>query len=132
MTYVLATLTSIKLNMIAIGIKSECETNHCMQRVRIQSFFWSVFSQIRTTLRKNCPYSELFWPVFSRIRTEYGEILGLSPYSVRMPENTDQNNSEYEHFSRSAKYGDPQSKSTYSLGEDKGNTRFRKDVQKRI
>ena len=32
----------------------------------------------------------LFWSVFSRIRTEYGEILRISPYSVRMWENTDQ------------------------------------------
>ena len=40
------------------------------------------------------PYSELFWSVFSRKLTEYGEILRVSPYSVRMWENTDQNNSE--------------------------------------
>ena len=46
------------------------------------------------TLRKKCPYWELFSAVFSRIRTEY---------SVRMWENTDQNNSEYGHFSRSVK-----------------------------
>ena len=52
------------------------------------------------SLRKKCPYSELFWSVFSRIRTEYGEILRISPYSVRMRENTDQNNSECGHFSR--------------------------------
>ena len=45
---------------------------------------------------------ELFWPVFSRIRTEYGEVLLISPYSVRMWENTDQNDSEYEHFLRGA------------------------------
>ena len=31
-----------------------------------------------------CPYSELFWSTFSRTRTEYGEILRISPYSVRM------------------------------------------------
>ena len=30
-----------------------------------------------------------------------GEIRGISPYSVRMRENTDQNNSEYGHFLRS-------------------------------
>ena len=30
------------------------------------------------------------WSVFSRIRTEYGEIQSISPYSVRMRENTDQ------------------------------------------
>ena len=38
-------------------------------------------------LHEKCPYSKLFWSVFSRI-----------PYSVRMPENTDQNNSQYGHF----------------------------------
>ena len=49
-------------------------------------------------MRKKCPYFELFWSVFSRIRTDYGEILRISPYSVRMLENTDQNNFEYGHF----------------------------------
>ena len=48
-----------------------------------------------------CPYSESFWFAFSRIRTEYGGILRISPYSVRMRENADQNNSEYGHFLRS-------------------------------
>ena len=52
------------------------------------------------TLRKKCPYSELFWSVFFRIWAEYGEILRISPYSVRMRENTDQNNSEYGHFTQ--------------------------------
>ena len=54
------------------------------------------------TLLEKFPYSELFWSTFSRIRTEYGEILCISPYLVRMRENTDQNNSEYGHFLRSA------------------------------
>ena len=53
---------------------------------------------LHLALREKCPYSELFWSLFSRIRTEYGEILCISPYSVRVWENTDQNNSEYEHF----------------------------------
>ena len=43
----------------------------------------------KKALCEKCPYSELFWSVFSDIWTEYGEI-----YSVRMRENTDQNNSE--------------------------------------
>ena len=47
---------------------------------------------------KKCPYSELFWSAFSRIQTEYGEIRSISPYSVRMWENADQNNSEYGRF----------------------------------
>ena len=52
-------------------------------------------------LRKRYPYSELFWSAFPRIRTEYGETWSISPYSVRMRENADQNNSEYGHFLRS-------------------------------
>ena len=52
-------------------------------------------------LRKKCPHSVLFWSIFSRICTEYGEILCISPYSVRIRENADQNNSEYGHFSHS-------------------------------
>ena len=57
------------------------------------------------TLLKKSPYSGLFWSAFSRIRTEYGEILRISPYSVRMRENVDQNNSEYGHFLRSVNLG---------------------------
>ena len=49
-------------------------------------------------MREKCPYSELFWSVFCRIWTEYEEILRISPYSVRIRENADQNNSEYGHF----------------------------------
>ena len=52
--------------------------------------------------RKKCPCSELFWSAFSRIRTEYGEIRRISPYSVQMRKNEDQNNSECGHFLRSA------------------------------
>ena len=48
-----------------------------------------------------CSYSELLWSVFSRIWTEYREIRSISPYSVQIWENADQNNSEYGHFSRS-------------------------------
>ena len=42
---------------------------HCVKCVQMRSFFLSVFS---------------------RIRTEYGEIRSISPYSVRIQENTDQ------------------------------------------
>ena len=55
---------------------------------------------LTATLREKCPYSELFGSIFSRIRTGSGE--SISPYSVRMWENTDQNNSEYGHILRSA------------------------------
>ena len=39
---------------------------------------------------KSVQIRSYFWSVFSCIRTEYGEILRISPYSVRMWENTDQ------------------------------------------
>ena len=52
-------------------------------------------------VHEKCPYSELFWSAFFRIRTEYGEIRTISPYSVQMRKNADQNNSEYGHFLRS-------------------------------
>ena len=66
------------------------ENNACEQNLQEESEFY--------TLPKKCPYLELFRSAFSRIRTEYGEILQISPHSVVMQENTDQNNSEYEHF----------------------------------
>ena len=52
------------------------------------------FYRTPLTLRKKYLHSELFWSVFSHIRTEYGEIRRISPYSVRIRENTDQDNSE--------------------------------------
>ena len=55
--------------------------DHCVKCVQIRSFFWYVFL---------------------RIRTEYGDILRISPYSVRMRENADQKNSVFGRFSRSA------------------------------
>ena len=59
---------------------------------------------VRTALLEKCPCSEIFWFVFSLIQTEYEQILRISLYSVRMQENTDQKNSEYRHFSRSASF----------------------------
>ena len=56
-----------------------------------------------STMREKSPSSEFFWSVFSSIRTEYGEILRISSYSVRMQENMDQKNSKYQNFSRSAR-----------------------------
>ena len=39
---------------------------------------------------KSAQIRNFFWSVFSRIRTEYGQILRISPYSVRMQENMEQ------------------------------------------
>ena len=60
-------------------------------------YIWTLIllSKDKKIMRQNCPYSELFWSVFSRIWTESGEIWCISPYSVKMRENTEQNNSEY-------------------------------------
>ena len=52
-------------------------------------------------LREKSPHSGLFWSVFSRIWTEYRKMLRISPYSVRMHENMDQNKSKYGSFLRS-------------------------------
>ena len=41
-------------------------------------------------LRKKNPNTEFFWSVFSLLWTEYDEIRSISPYSVRMRENTNQ------------------------------------------
>ena len=38
-----------------------------------------------------------------KLNVKFKKILSISPYSVRMRENTDQKNSEYGHFSRSDK-----------------------------
>ena len=52
---------------------------------------------LRITLCEKCPYSELFWSTYSCIQSEYGEIrsisLSISPYSVQIRKNADQNNS---------------------------------------
>ena len=55
--------------------------------------------------REKCPYLVFFWSVFSRISTKYREILCISPYSLQMRENTDQENTEYGHFSRGLSSG---------------------------
>ena len=52
-------------------------------------------------MTKDFPYSELFSSIFFRIQTKYGEIRSISPYSVRMRGNADQNNSGYGHSLRS-------------------------------
>ena len=56
------------------------------------------YTKNRTSMLIHCVKKSVqiriyFWSVFSRIRTEYGgilRILRISPYSVRMRENTDQ------------------------------------------
>ena len=52
-----------------------------------------------SSMRENCLHLELFSSIFSTIWTEYVEIQSIS---VRTLGNTDQNNSEYGRFFRSA------------------------------
>ena len=52
-----------------VSVGSGLYQYHCVKSLQIRSFVWSVFSHIRT---------------------EYEERLRISPYSVRLRENTDQ------------------------------------------
>ena len=54
-------------------------------RIILSNSFSSTFHRAKSVHMRS-----FFWSVFSRIRTEYGEIDFISPYSVRMRENTDQ------------------------------------------
>ena len=48
-------------------------------------------------MREKCPYSEFFWFVFSRHWIKYRQIF-------RRPENMDQKNCEYGHFSLNVQF----------------------------
>ena len=85
----------VLIDMSVIRINFTSILNHMTECIGVFDFPVSI------SLREKCPYSELSWSVFSRIRTEYGEILRISPYPVRMRENADHHNFEYGHFSRS-------------------------------
>ena len=50
----------------------------------------NILAEINFHSVKSVQIYSFFWFVFSRIRTEYGELLRISPYSVQMRENTDQ------------------------------------------
>ena len=81
------------------GIFQRTEANLTISQILISK--WWNLTNFQQLLRKKCPYLELFWSVFPRIWTEYLKIHVISPYSVQMWQNTDQNNSEYGQFSRS-------------------------------
>ena len=61
----------------------------------LQTFKLKIFAK---TLSEKCPNAEFFWSVFSCI---HSDLLGKSPYSVRLQRNTDQKSSVFGHFSRS-------------------------------
>ena len=78
------------------------DTFHAVLLLYISVIFLAYFNIF--ALRKKCPYSDLLWSVFSHIRTKYGQILRISPYSIRMRKNTNQNHFKYGRFLRSVGY----------------------------
>ena len=76
----LARITTTNLmSALCYFVTFNCGT-HCVKSAQIRSFFWFVFS---------C------------IRTEYGDLQSKSPYTVRIQENADQKKCVFGHFSRS-------------------------------
>ena len=91
----------MNISLVNVNISQIICRFHCVENVQIQSFFWSVFS---------------------RIRTKYGEILCISPYSVRMWENTDLNKLRiWTHFA--------QCLFLFTIGIFKGNVFFKLSLQ---
>ena len=62
----------------------------CFDKKSWGSLKSSIFIKNFYPLREKCPNKEFFLSLFSLIRTKYGEILRISPYSVRIRANTDQ------------------------------------------
>ena len=62
------TVFSKNVVTFALALKNQV-LDHCVKSIKIRSFFWSVFSFIRT---------------------EYRDLLRKSPYSLRIQENTGQ------------------------------------------
>ena len=58
-----------------------------------------IFSVMRYV--KSVQIRSFFWSLFSRIRTEYGNLLRKSPYSVRIRKIQTRKNSVFGHFSHS-------------------------------
>ena len=73
--------------------------NHWLMQIHVYFWDrpWGSDESVRA-LHEKCPYSKLFRSPFSRICNEYGEIRSISPHSVKIRENADQNNSEYGHL----------------------------------
>ena len=59
-----------------------------------RSFMPSIYQDLKIAMKAHCMKSaqirSFFWSVFSHIRTEYGGLRSKSQYSVLIRENTDQ------------------------------------------
>ena len=89
-------------------------TNYFVGSINCVTIHYTTRNQ-KYPLREKCPYSEIFWSIFSCIGTEYGEILRISPYSVRMRENTDLKNAKYGHFLRRDQHLRMKTKHRYNI-----------------
>ena len=58
-------------------------------KARTLSLFMDMVLLLKVHYVKSVQIRSFFWSVFSGIRTEYEDLLRKSPYSVRMRENTD-------------------------------------------
>ena len=103
--FVSFSLLSAFFYVVAAILKHVFQVNWLYLRPYLQNCncFWTLM-KYQNTQREKCPYSDFFWSVFSHIRSEFEKILSMSPYSVRIPENTDQKNSKYGHFAPSDRY----------------------------
>ena len=80
------------------GLRQERVNLIKLQQAQLQSLSQDPRKYLRCSLPEQCSYSEFFWSAFSHIRTKYREIRNISPHSLQIQENTDQNNSDYGHI----------------------------------
>ena len=83
---------------VKTAIRYQIQKKNQISTFSISVQFYSIFllcskNFVRDSLHEKCPYFELFWSTLSHIRTKDGEILRIYPYSVRIRENADLNNS---------------------------------------
>ena len=98
--------TQSKWGKMRTRIIPNMDTFHAVQdaaEYRTNTVCLFIFAFPTSSLREKCPNTiqSFFWSVFSYIRTEYGDLRSKSPYSIWMQENTDKKNSVFGHFSRS-------------------------------
>ena len=98
MTHVVEDINHMMINLLFGWYywKDKCKNSTIFYHLSWKTIFTNCLERIR--LRKRCQYLELLWSACSNIGTEYRETRSISPYTVQTRENTDQNNSEYEHF----------------------------------
>ena len=88
---------SVQIRSYFWSLFSCIRTEYGDLRVQIRSYFWSVFSRIRNEYgEKNVQIRSYFWSVFSLFRTEYGEILRTEYGKIRT-----RKSSIFGHFLRS-------------------------------